>query len=139
MERIASVTSSYYKFAEAAILVFALDNESSFHSLSQHLLECVTYAENAKIFLCGNKADTDIDSVEITDSDMEMFCEQCHGLVSGIFKTSCKTGEGIDDMFEQIANILVESNRSRMELQALEQHGFKVSTPEENVDTSCLC
>ena len=26
MERVASITSSYYKFSEAAILVFALDN-----------------------------------------------------------------------------------------------------------------
>lgn len=57
MERVASVTSSYYKFAEGAILVFALDNASSFHALSQHLLDIVSYAENAKIFLCGNKLD----------------------------------------------------------------------------------
>lgn len=57
MERVASVTSSYYKFAEAAILVFALDNLPSFHALSQHMLDIVSYAENAKIFLCGNKMD----------------------------------------------------------------------------------
>lgn len=57
MERVASVTSSYYKFAEAALLVFSLDNAFSFHSLSQHMLDVVTYAENAKIFLCGNKID----------------------------------------------------------------------------------
>lgn len=57
MERVASVTSSYYKFAEGAILVFSLDNATSFHALSQHLLDIVSYAENAKIFLCGNKSD----------------------------------------------------------------------------------
>ena len=51
MERVASITSSYYKYSEAAILVFALDNPASFHILSQHLLDIVTYAENAKIFL----------------------------------------------------------------------------------------
>lgn len=50
MERVASITSSYYKYSEAAILVFALDNPDSFHVLSQHLLDIVTYAENAKIF-----------------------------------------------------------------------------------------
>ena len=77
--------SSYYKFSEAAILVFSLDNpvrqafkfyryfshknkyfqifafflqkiqllniQDTFHILSQHLLDIVTYAENAKIFL----------------------------------------------------------------------------------------
>lgn len=71
---------------------------------------------------------------------MEMFCEQCHGLISGVFKTSCKTGEGIAEMFDSIATILVESNRSRMELQALEQHGFQVLPPDDTVvDTTCLC
>ena len=73
MERVASVTSSYYKFAEAAILVFALDNSTSFHLLSQHLLDIVTYAENAKIFLCGNKSDTDNNIPQVTDAEMEQF------------------------------------------------------------------
>lgn len=139
MERIASVTSSYYKFSEAAILVFAIDSKDSFYSLSQHLLECVTYAENAKIFLCGNKLDLETETPEVTDSDMDMFCEQCHGLITGVFKISCKTGEGVNEMFETISNHLVESNRARIELQQLEQHGFKVEYPEEAVDSSCLC
>lgn len=73
MERVASITSSYYKFAEAAILVFSLDNISSFHTLSQHLLEVVTYAENAKIFLCGNKSDLEGDKPQVTDADIEVF------------------------------------------------------------------
>jgi len=73
MERVASVTSSYYKFSEAAILVFALDDSDSFNTLSQHLLEVVAYAENAKIFLCGNKSDTKLDAQEVTDSDVEGF------------------------------------------------------------------
>lgn len=73
MERVASVTSSYYKFAEAAILVFALDNATSFHLLSQHLLDIVTYAENAKIYLCGNKSDLEGGSPQVTDAEMEQF------------------------------------------------------------------
>lgn len=73
MERIASITSSYYKFAEAAILVFSLDNATSFHCLSQHLLDIVTYAENAKIFLCGNKSDLEASNSQVSDEDMENF------------------------------------------------------------------
>merc|ERR1712168_578339 len=81
MERVASITSSYYKFSEAAILVFALDNPDSFHILSQHLLDIVTYAENAKIFLCGNKYDQKT-KIQVSDADMEGFSEQCRNLVS---------------------------------------------------------
>jgi len=140
MERVASITSSYYKYSEAAILVFALDNPDTFHILSQHLLDIVTYAENAKIFLCGNKFDLK-SRVAITDSDMEAFCEQCHNLVSGIFKVSCKTGEGVEEMFSEIANQLTQTNRSRMELQTMEETSFRVAPCEEaiEVDRGCSC
>lgn len=72
MERIASVTSSYYKFAGAAILVFSLDSPDSFNMLSQHLLDIVSHAENSKIYLCGNKSDLK-SHIQITDSEMEAF------------------------------------------------------------------
>lgn len=70
MERVASITSSYYKFAEAAILVFSFDSPDSFNILSQHLLDIVSYAENAKIFLCGNKIDTStqVRKLRLTDN-----------------------------------------------------------------------
>ncbi|XP_019865057.1 ras-related protein Rab-30 [Aethina tumida] len=140
MERVASITSSYYKFAEAAILVFSLDNSTSFHILSQHLLDIVTYAENAKIFLCGNKSDLLEEVPQVTDSEIEAFCEQCHNLISGVYKTSCKTNEGIEDMFSDIAFQLVHSNRSRLELQSMDKHGFKITNGEEIPDEdSCLC
>jgi len=126
MERVASITSSYYKFSEAAILVFSLDNPDTFHILSQHLLDIVTYAENAKIFLCGNKFDQK-SRIQITDSDMEAFCEQCHNLVSGVYKTSCRTGEGVHEMFQDIAAQLATTNRSRMELQTIEERSFQVA------------
>jgi len=126
MERVASITSSYYKFSEAAILVFSLDNPDTFHILSQHLLDIVTYAENAKIFLCGNKYDQK-SRIQITDSDMEAFCEQCHNLVSGVYKTSCRTGEGVHEMFQDIAAQLATTNRSRMELQTIEERSFQVA------------
>ena len=42
---------------------------------------------------------------------MEAFCEQCHNLVSGVYKTSCKTGHGIEEMFADIAKQLAEANR----------------------------
>merc|ERR1712012_1272628 len=132
MERVASITSSYYKHSEAAILVFSLDNPDTFHILSQHLLDIVTYAENAKIFLCGNKFDQK-NKIQISDSDMEAFCEQCHNLVSGIYKTSCKTGEGVEEMFRDIAKQLAHSNRSRMESQTIEETSFHVARGNANV------
>ena len=61
-------------------------------------------------FRCGNKVDLK-SRIQVTDSDMEAFCEQCHNLVSGVYKTSCKTGQGIEEMFADIAKQLAEANR----------------------------
>jgi len=133
MERVASITSSYYKYSEAAILVFALDRPDTFHVLAQHLLDIVTYAENAKIFLCGNKYDLK-SKIQVSDADMEGFSEQCRNLVSGIYKTSCKTGEGVPEMFRDIARQLADSNKSRMELKAMEEASFRVDTAVEAVE-----
>lgn len=70
-----------------------------------------------------------------------MFCysEQCHNLISSIYKTSCKTGKGLEEMFSDIASQLVESNRSRIELQALDHNSFKISQPEPLEEPSCSC
>lgn len=68
------------------------------------------------------------------------FSEQCHNLVSGIYKTSCKTGEGLEEMFTDIAFQLVNMNRSRIELQSMEQHGFKIIPyEEEQQEDNCMC
>ncbi|RWS26686.1 ras-related protein Rab-30-like protein 1 [Leptotrombidium deliense] len=103
LERVASITNSYYKFAEAAVLVFSLNSIDSFHCLSQHLLEILSLAENAKIFLVGNKCD--LQPHEVTDADIELFVEQFPKF-DGLFKISCKTNEGVNDMFEEIADKL---------------------------------
>ncbi|CAG0922008.1 unnamed protein product [Notodromas monacha] len=98
MERVASVTSSYYKFAEAAVLVFAANSRDSFNALS--------------VF---------------------------HNVVSAVYKTSCRTGEGVEEMFDDIAKLLLEVNRSRMELEALEQESFRLlECDEPPVQDQCI-
>ena len=59
---------------------------------------------------CGNKYDLK-SKIQVTDSDMDGFCEQCRNLVTGIYKTSCKTGEGVDEMFRDIAKQLGSTNK----------------------------
>lgn len=66
--------------------------------------------------------------IQVSDADMEGFSEQCRNLVSGIYKTSCKTGEGVSEMFRDISKQLSESNKSRMELKAMEEASFHVDT-----------
>lgn len=68
------------------------------------------------------------------------YSEQC-GIVSGIFKTSCKTGEGVSEMFREIAKVISTSSRSRQELFQLEQ-SFKLTTADIDAadqPENCAC
>mgnify|MGYP006989432785 FL=1 len=56
-----------------------------------------------------------------------------------MYKTSCKTAEGIDEMFSDIAQQLVESNKSRIDLKNLDADSFKVTPIEDNPEPACLC
>lgn len=42
-------------------------------------------------------------------------------------------------MFADIAQHLVYSNRSRMELQTVDKDSFKISPPDDFAEPSCLC
>lgn len=120
----ASITNSYYKFSEAALLVFSLASLESFHSLSHHLLEILSMAENAKIFLVGNKVD--LKQREVSDEDIDLFMEQFPKF-SGFFKVSAKTNEGIVEMWSDISEKLaVGSYKANI-------GAFKLHSPELNV------
>ena len=63
--------------------MFSLNSIDSFHCLTQHLLEILSLAENAKIYLVGNKSD--ILPHEVSDEDIELFLEQFPKF-DGVFK-----------------------------------------------------
>ncbi|XP_014666980.1 PREDICTED: GTP-binding protein ypt1-like [Priapulus caudatus] len=130
MERVATVTSSYYKFSDAAILTYSAEDLESFNNLSQHILEIVSYAENAKIFLCGNKADL---HEYVTDSQINEFKEQCQDLIVKSYKVSCKSGVRVHEMFQDVAETLSRENRQRIDPDA-----FKVAPPVEP-KSKCGC
>ena len=71
----------------------------------QRLRHCTNFFDS-----CGNKYDLK-SRIQVSDSDIETLCEQCNNLISGVYKTSCKTGEGVEEMFSDIAKQLVGSNR----------------------------
>jgi len=136
LERVASITNSYYKFSEAALLVFSLTSLESFHSLSHHLLEILSMAENAKIFLIGNKVDLKHQR-EVSDEDIELFMEQFPKF-SGFFKVSAKTNESIVEMWSDISEKLAVGTY-KSNLGAFKLHNPDLIPDEGNENTSNSC
>lgn len=112
LERIGSISNSYYKFSDAVLLVFARNSLDSFNCLSQHLLEVLSLAENAKLYLVSNKID--LNEVEVTDDDVRTFLEQFPN-IEEYFQISCKNNQSsIDDMFCKIAQRIAELSSNRL-------------------------
>lgn len=112
LERIGSISNSYYKFSEAVLLVFARNNIDSFNCLTQHLLEVLSLAENAKLYLVSNKVD--LSDCEISDEDVGAFMEQ-FPTIEEHFQVSCKTNQpSVDEMFCKIAHRIANSATNKL-------------------------
>lgn len=118
LERVASITTSYFKNADAVLLVFGYDALESFNMLSHHLLEVLTHAESAKIFLCGNKMDIRAkDGSGPTEADEEAFCREYQvsdreNFIQKTYRISCKTRQGVHEMFEDVASTMLRVCRT---------------------------
>ncbi|XP_048253734.1 uncharacterized protein [Haliotis cracherodii] len=114
MERMSFIGSSYYRGAQAALLCYNVNNKDTFTILSQYILDIVMNAEGAKIFLCGNMADSNGDSETVTESDFDAFMSECGDVLSAVYQVSCKDNVGIQEMFTDMAKILHEEAMSKM-------------------------
>jgi Ras-related protein Rab-6A len=117
LERIGSIGNSYYKSAEAALLVFARNNIDSFNCLTQHLLEVLSFGENAKLYLVSNKVD--INDQEVSEEDVRTFMDQ-FPIIEDYFQVSCKTNRpSVDDMFCRLAQKIANSTRLSRRLDSI--------------------
>lgn len=127
LERIGSISNSYYKSSEAALLVFARDSLESFSYLTQHLLEVLSFAENAKLYLVSNKVD--VDDCEVTDEDVKTFMDH-FPTIEHYYQVSAKTNQpSVDEMFNQIAQCIANTVTNKL------SHRFdsiKLSAPRNN-------
>lgn len=144
MERVATITSNYYKHATAAILVCDKSNRCSLSSLPHHLLEVVMHSSaNVQVFLCLTKDDirsSDDPEEEISQSDLEEFRHQA-GDNPGIretFITSSRSNSGVEEMFSFIAKNLFEARR-QIETSPSFSSGICLKDRNDERSNNCAC
>jgi len=98
-ERFRTLTSSYYRKAQAIIIVYDITNKESFDDLEGYIREGNRYSEKSEKFIVANKMDLNGNRV-VQRSDGENLAS-LHGMPH--FEVSAKTGEGVDKFFEVVA------------------------------------
>lgn len=107
VERFDSVMSTVYRAAKGTMIVYDVTKYSSYESIKYWMLQVHNFTDKGyPIILLGNKSDIDMHAVNHIDGqkvaeDLEM---------DGFFKTSAKTGEGIDDAMKLMIELIVSRN-----------------------------
>ena len=124
-ERFRTITQSYYRSADAIVLVYDIGSLDTFRSLPKWLQEIEQYAgKHVYRVLVGNKSDR-IDREILTKSGEELARE--HGLP--FMETSAKNSSNIDQLFSQLAKSLRDIHKEeRLRNPSYSGAGFRPNT-----------
>lgn len=109
-ERYRSITNAYYRGAEGILIVFDVTNKESFKNIENWIKEVTVFTGNDVVIVClGNKSDL---KKGINKSDIDDFKKKTK---LEIINVSAKTGEGVEDAFKHIIELLIKKNMEKKE------------------------
>ena len=104
-ERYRSITNAYYRGAEGILIVFDVTKKESFESIQNWINEVTVYTGKDVVMIClGNKNDLKkgIGKKEIYEFQKKTGLE--------IINVSAKTGDGVEEAFKHIIELLIKKN-----------------------------
>ena len=108
-ERFRSITYSYYRGANAIIIVFDLSDKKSFISITEWLKQIEKHAkENVLKFLVGNKSDL-VEERMVSFDEAKQYAEE-HELP--YIETSAKEGININELFDSSIKSFLNNSKS---------------------------
>ena len=98
-EKFRGLTPLYFRGANVALIVYAIDNIDSFHSVEKWLSRLKESAGNeVHLFLVANKIDNIAYKVVESNEGQEL----AEKIGTVFYEVSAKTGQGVDDLFAEI-------------------------------------
>ena len=112
-ERYGNMTRVYYREAVGALLVFDLSKKTTFENILKWKEDLdnkirLPNGDKLPVMLLGNKNDLERDCPLITDEDFDNYCK--NNEFGGWALTSAKTGNGIDEICEQLVQIVLKTS-----------------------------
>ncbi|MHA1132417.1 MAG: Rab family GTPase [Candidatus Helarchaeota archaeon] len=97
-ERFKNIREHYFLGANAAFVLFDLTRKQTFHNLEKWLGDIDRFCGHIPIIVIANKID--LPNIEVTQEEIGQFISQKN---LKVFRTSAKTGENVEKIFDVIA------------------------------------
>ena len=120
-----------YKNANLIMLVYSIDNYTSFEKLESKIYSIQSKSKYF-VFLIGNK--NDLEKREVSEKDVEIFVNNNN--INYFKEVSAKTGNNIDDIFFEAVKVLYK-NRKPIKQQS-KQFGHKGNDGNKNKNNNAL-
>jgi len=104
-EKFREITVSYYRGAQAVIIVFSLAEKESFDEIEHWHRDVEKYAPGCTLFIAGNKSDL---PRVVSEDEIK---NKCSTLDARYFEISAKNSNGVTQMFEELGKSLNDENR----------------------------
>ena len=134
-ERFKALTPSYLRGAEGIVLVYDVTNAETFESLKFWIdsLKSSLGEDSLPTIIDGNKVD--LDDRDISKEDAKKFAQE-HNYK--YFETSAKSGVGVDELFREIVNQILEKKDKKDEVKE-ERKSVKLQSDKGNTQKKKGC
>lgn len=112
-ERFHSITQSYYRCSDGAVIVFDVTDNASFENVSNWIKEYSDFTDgNHNIIIVGNKNDLESER-KVNTEDAKQFAKSKN---VEYIETSAKDGNSVTEAFELIEQIIYTSKKASLSL-----------------------
>ena len=136
-ERFRTLTSNFYRNADAAILIFSVEDQYTFENLQEwyeNASEVLPDVENFSWAVVGNKCDLPL---EIEQESIDIKCKQ---IGTGLqFFTSAKTGEMVKESFEALIHEVHKKCLARRPTGLREESTVKITPGKTKANNKSGC
>ena len=109
--RSSQVGRVFFQGVSGALLVYDLTRKETLEKLPLWIEQLKKYSANVRMYLVGNKKDL-IEERQITSNEGEQAKDRLQ--MVNFFETSAKTGDHIQETFEDLARLLVDASRDKI-------------------------
>lgn len=110
--RSSQVGRVFFQGVSGAILVYDLTRKETLEKLPLWKEQLMKYSPDSRMYLVGNKNDL-VEERQLTPDDGKQAAKEVLG-TDNFFETSAKTGDHIQETFEDLARLLVDMHKDKI-------------------------